>query len=83
MIWRTEPLWICLMCNARTPESRVLRSVSPFDPTDMICGCPNCNGVNTLERGCDAEECKERSSCGAPHGDAGYKSTCYKHLDAK
>ena len=61
--------------DSKTPA---LLAANPFDPADLVTGCPQCRSVNSLEACCDAPGCREPVSCGTPTPD-GYRSTCGNH----
>lgn len=74
---------LCTECNWKGMACEQLEADNPFDPEDVIVGCPKCFSVNTLRGVCDEEGCWEESSCGFPTFDNGYRRTCSKHSNFK
>ena len=76
--------WRCEECGTVTPEPLLLKAPNPFNPSDVIVGCPRCKSVDQFERLCDEPGCTRNVSCGWPTGDesdswGGYRMTCGKH----
>ena len=69
-------------CTWRGLEKDALKAPNPFEPTEIIYGCPECKEINTLVRACDEPRCWVQVSCGTPTKD-GYRSTCSKHKPAE
>jgi hypothetical protein len=71
--------YICNECDHHlTSADQILRGPNPFDPDDVVLGCPACKSVNELARACYFEDCWQKVSCGTPTKD-GYKWSCSKH----
>ena len=70
--------WLCEECRGVCGAG--LTAANPFDPTDVVVGCPTCKAVNTLVGACQFDGCAEPASGGHPGG-YGYRYiwTCYKH----
>ena len=73
-----EPKWLCEICDATT--STVLTAPNPFDPDDIVVGCPNCRSVGTMVQCCQVEGCGRRADSGNPGG-YGYRyfHACWRH----
>ena len=71
--------WQCKVCNLYSPDERLLRAPSPFDPTDTIVGCPHCKSTDGFDQVCDEPGCTAHAHCGWP-SDAGYRRTCGNHM---
>lgn len=69
---------ICSGCGWHGTWSDVLQSPNPFDPDDMLTGCPKCRQVESLGAACFAEGCGREATCGTPTQD-GYKWSCAEH----
>lgn len=65
-------------CGWVGKATEALRAPSPFDPTDILNGCPRCKGVDTLRTVCDENGCDRFATCGSPTPD-GYRQTCFEH----
>lgn len=79
----TEPgKFICPTCNAKLREPEILSAANPFDPNDLILGCPKCRDVVHFDSVCDEPGCWELHCCGFPIGDGSYRMTCSKHYHA-
>ena len=61
----------------RTDE--LLEAENPFDPSDIVFGCPACKSVDCFDFCCDEPGCWEPIICGI-NTDDGYRQTCSKHL---
>jgi len=70
--------WQCGDCDARVADLDLLRAQHPFDPEDVVSGCPKCFGLE-LHPVCDEPECRKGVSCGSPSPDGGYRRTCWQH----
>jgi len=70
--------YVCAECEWCGPEADALTAPNPFDPDDIILGCPSCKGAQTLVGACEKDGCTYESSCGFPTTD-GYMRTCGKH----
>ncbi len=68
---------VCEECGARIAGT-VLSATNPFDPEDVITGCPNCKSVNRLRTTCDEPECWEPDTMGIGTT-KGYRRTCWEH----
>ena len=68
----------CEECSWMGDEDSILTDVNPFDPLDMIQGCPDCKSVNTLLAVCEYDYCQNIVTCGIPT-DNGYKHVCGEH----
>ena len=71
--------WKCEECDTITDEDKILIAESPFDPANMITGCPFCRSVNSLQAACDEYGCEKLASCGFPTAE-GYRVTCGEHM---
>ncbi len=65
-------------CGWHGNSDDTLRAPNPFDPEEVIWGCPKCKTVNEIYPACDEEGCWEPTTCGTPT-EAGYRTTCGKH----
>ena len=66
-------------CGWTGTSDDVLKAANPFDPDDVIWGCPKCKEVNGLYLACDEPGCWELVSVGTPTP-SGYRSTCHDHI---
>lgn len=71
---------MCGSCNWRGMSSELLTAANPFDPTELIEGCPACFAIDEAVVACDEPECWRHATCGFPI-DGGYLQTCYDHSD--
>ena len=71
--------WKCEECDTITDEDKILIADSPFDPANIITGCPVCRSVNSLQAACDEYGCKKLATCGFPTAE-GYRVTCGEHM---
>lgn len=71
--------WKCEECDTITDEDKILIADSPFDPANIIMGCPFCKSVNSLQVACDVYGCEKLASCGFPTAE-GYRVTCGEHM---
>lgn len=74
--------WRCEECHVVTLEAELLSAPSPFDPEDVLIGCPACRGVHgeaLLMLLCQVEGCGRRATSGAPTH-VGYRRLCYDHF---
>jgi hypothetical protein len=76
--------WRCTECGAITKDSDLLRAPSPFNSTEILCGCPHCFMSTDFDILCDEPGCTNIVSCGWPTGNknddwGGYRSTCSQH----
>ena len=69
----------CEVCDAIIPKGELMSAPSPFDPEDIIYGCPQCKSVAGFDEVCDEPGCVKPSSCGF-QSEAGYRRTCYDHM---
>ena len=74
----TERRFVCRECGWRGNDEDALSASNPFDPGDIITGCPKCKNVNTMRTTCDELGCWEEDTCGTPTL-GGYRRTCGKH----
>ncbi len=77
--------WRCKFCHLISQEETLLQAPSPFDPSDVLMGCPHCKQVEGFDELCDEPTCKEDATCGFPTDDLGdkwngYRRTCHKHF---
>jgi hypothetical protein len=70
---------ICKSCGWYGLDSEVLTAISPFDPDDVISGCPQCKEINTIMLACWAQDCWEEVTMGAFTRDGTYQMLCSKH----
>ena len=68
----------CGVCDWHGTSDEVLRAPNPFDPDEVLWGCPKCKSVDQLYLVCDEPDCWDTVSCGTPTPN-GYRSTCGKH----
>lgn len=68
----------CESCFDVFEGSKLLEAVSPFDPVNMIYGCPKCKDINTFIQVCDEPHCKNVATCGTPT-EQGYRHVCGNH----
>jgi hypothetical protein len=69
----------CKECGKHCYESEVLHAPNPFDPTNILVGCPTCKQVNELLLVCDEPFCWKEATCGTPISNGGYRQTCFEH----
>lgn len=74
--------WRCADCEEVCRET--LTAPNPFDPDDIVTGCPNCKAVNSLTGACQVGNC-ERPAGGGHPGGHGYRYvwTCWEHRPNK
>ena len=77
--WRASLVYVCDECDEQFPETSLLIATSPFDPDDILHGCPNCHAVNRQQILCFAENCPNPATCGGWFEDGLYRSTCSNH----
>ena len=65
-------------CKWKGLDNELLRANNPFDSDDILIGCPQGKGINTIVCVCDEPGCWEQSTCGTPSIN-GYRNTCGKH----
>lgn len=70
--------WLCQECNVISFRSGLLRAPSPFDPDDVLTGCPSCRSIGPFDPICDVAKCRASTTCGTPTP-TGYRFTCSKH----
>ena len=75
--------WRCEECDWHGTHDQLLKAPNPFDPANMIYGCPNCKEVNDMMAICDEPGCEQKVSCGFPADDDGYRNTCFDHSQFK
>lgn len=71
--------FVCKECNHRGRNEEILEAPSPFDPEEVIYGCPRCKGVDCMDVACDEAGCWRLVSWGQPTKDGGYRQTCHEH----
>lgn len=72
--------WQCKRCDKISLQSELLIAMNPFDPMDMILGCPFCKQCSEGFTGiCDEPNCTFEASSGWPTDDGGYRRTCHEH----
>jgi len=59
-------------------EGEILHAPNPFDPNNILNGCPLCRQINTIVYACDEPDCWCEATCGTPIDD-GYRQTCGGH----
>jgi hypothetical protein len=69
----------CTECGWIGLSDAMLRAPHPFDPDDIISGCPSCKLIGTFVNLCDEDGCNQQATCGWP-SPTGYRRTCYKHM---
>jgi len=77
---RPTDRWGCAECDWSGTADAILEAPSPFDPDQVLCGCPECRTVGSLERLCDAPGCKNGASMGLPTA-TGYVTVCWDHRE--
>jgi hypothetical protein len=70
--------WRCTECG--WIGSELLTAPNPFDPEDVICGCPECRSVDDFEPVCDEVGCDKDATSGWP-SPTGYRWTCHNHSE--
>lgn len=75
-----EEKLICGECGAVIRHGDKLTAESPFDPEDIVIGCPECRMIDTLIRLCDRPGCTNSAVFGKPSG-TDYIFVCNKHHD--
>lgn len=73
--------WECLTCSLISDTEELLRAPSPFDPEDVLVGCPGCKSTEGFTGLCEIEACNRAASCGGPGADGVYRQTCGEHAD--
>lgn len=68
----------CTKCYWKGKNQGILKAKNPFNPSELIQGCPQCRSVDTIIDVCDEPNCWLNISCGTPTKE-GYRSTCGKH----
>ena len=68
----------CIDCHNTHAENTLLTAPNPFDPTEIVTGCPTCKSIGGLVSVCDEPSCNKEVSCGW-NSPAGYRHTCYEH----
>lgn len=68
----------CTECGWKGTINEELEAPNPFDPGELIYGCPHCKSINTCVGVCMVKKCWEYTSCGTPTK-IGYLHTCGKH----
>jgi hypothetical protein len=76
--------WRCTNCLQISLQPELLTGPSPFDPEDILTGCPKCKSVDGFDEICDEPGCKQRAHCGWPTDSdndefGGYRRTCSQH----
>jgi hypothetical protein len=66
-------------CGWHGLQAEVLQTPNPFDPSDMLDGCPACKSINTIRYACDEPDCWREATCGSPT-ETGYRQTCGQHM---
>jgi len=66
-------------CNWCGPEDDVLKAPNPFEPEEIVWGCPRCHEIETIVGACEVEGCCRPSTSGTPTHD-GYRRTCIDHI---
>lgn len=64
----------CINCDYVGDE--MLTAINPFDPQDIVRGCPQCASVNQFVLLCDEDGCHNQSNCGWPDRSGNYRRTC-------
>ena len=72
------PKRVCEECHWQGTDTQQLEASNPFNPEDVIVGCPECYSINTLRVVCDERDCWDTATCGTPTED-GYRNVCGKH----
>ena len=75
-----EEKFRCKTCNMVTLIGDLLSAPNPFDPCDVIHGCPKCREVWLFDALCEIPGCRELVAGGIPFDDGGYGFYCSKHL---
>ena len=73
------PRYQCPDCNDIHAWEQRLIAQHPFNPADLIFGCPECKSVCEPDRVCDEIGCGELAYAATPHGKGQYKVHCHKH----
>lgn len=75
----TEPgKYKCEDCGWLGFDREMLTAPNPFDPDDIVFGCPRCRSIDNFVGLCDEPGCNERGGMGTPTPN-GYRWTCYAH----
>jgi len=70
----------CRKCGGYSHERMLLRAPNPFDPKDVLLGCPNCKSITDgFDEICDTPDCYANASCGFADKHGGHRRTCYEH----
>ena len=70
--------WICTECDMRCGTPLV--ADNPFEPLNIIYGCPHCKTPESLQKACVVDGCTRIPTMGKP-GSHGYRYawTCSQH----
>lgn len=71
--------WKCRECGHICTADHILYADNPFDSSKVICGCPACYEVESLDKACEVEDCDQLSSSGWPDEKGEYHYTCHRH----
>lgn len=74
--------WGCMECSWHGVQSDLLTAPSPFEPMDIISGCPECLFSGGLVLLCEKPGCFEAATHTGPT-QTDYGFTCPSHVPAK
>ena len=72
----------CDACAWTGDESATMQAPSPFDPAQILSGCPQCKAAECFTNACDEPGCVRDATCGFPVAGGGYRRTCGLHYAA-
>ena len=77
---RPIPKLGCSECDWRGFAEDMLEAENPFEPDQMITGCPTCMSIDKEVRICDIKGCNREATCGTPvPDDREYVTSCGQH----
>lgn len=68
----------CDCCGWIGNDTEVLTASNPFEPDEMIDGCPKCHCIDTMLTVCDEPGCTNLLTEGCPYP-KGYSMKCKLH----
>ena len=74
--------WVCSNCGGICETNEILKGNNPFDPKEIIHGCPSCKEIDTFTLVCEIESCITVAEGGIDTFD-GYKHFCNRHLNLR
>ena len=77
--------WRCEACDSISLATELLTAPNPFNPEQLLTGCPICKHAEGFTKLCDRSGCDRVATCGFPVGPelGGYWRTCDRHFDLK